>query len=340
MPPTNLSTFDRIINIHQSFKLQQVVALNKEMLNAQLRQNQKLNILNNQLAEANNINKQLLLNQIAELKREEEQRFYKSLAFNCLEIIEMLEKIDDNILQVYFVQTYYEKLNSKLEQAKDTLEELSDKIQIKKYIERLSLIVDNSKASAFSNSFISQLSSLILDYQTTAAVFDKELNEFQGKIKAFKIPSPGLFGFNKKAMLKALSESFELETKFTNKQEEKKITLTNHKLNPLFAVVKTSFPHFDNIIDEITSIEDSFKIKFQPTLKPKADPLLKKAAQIIVLHQQGSTSLIQRKLKLGYNRAGRIIEQLEQAGVVGAFEGNNSREVKIKNADDLENLLR
>jgi len=58
-----------------------------------------------------------------------------------------------------------------------------------------------------------------------------------------------------------------------------------------------------------------------------------------VLHQQGSTSLIQRKLKLGYNRAGRIVDQLEAAGVVGPFEGSKAREVLIQDEVSLERLL-
>lgn len=69
------------------------------------------------------------------------------------------------------------------------------------------------------------------------------------------------------------------------------------------------------------------------------DPLFDDAARLIVLHQQGSTSLIQRKLKLGYNRAGRIIDQLEAAGVVGAFEGSKAREVLIRDENSLEQLL-
>jgi S-DNA-T family DNA segregation ATPase FtsK/SpoIIIE len=69
------------------------------------------------------------------------------------------------------------------------------------------------------------------------------------------------------------------------------------------------------------------------------DPLFDEAARLIVLHQQGSTSLIQRKLKLGYNRAGRIVDQLEAAGVVGAFEGSKAREVLIQDEVSLERLL-
>ncbi len=70
------------------------------------------------------------------------------------------------------------------------------------------------------------------------------------------------------------------------------------------------------------------------------DDLFEEAARIIVLHQQGSTSLLQRKLKLGYNRAGRIIDQLEAIGVIGPFEGSKAREVKIKDQASLEQFLK
>jgi S-DNA-T family DNA segregation ATPase FtsK/SpoIIIE len=70
------------------------------------------------------------------------------------------------------------------------------------------------------------------------------------------------------------------------------------------------------------------------------DPLFDDAARLIVLHQQGSTSLIQRKMKLGYNRAGRLIDQLEAAGIVGPFEGSKAREVLINDQYALEQLLR
>ncbi len=70
------------------------------------------------------------------------------------------------------------------------------------------------------------------------------------------------------------------------------------------------------------------------------DDLFEDAARIVVSTQQGSTSLIQRKLKLGYNRAGRIIDQLEAAGIVGPFEGSKAREVKIKDEVSLEQILR
>jgi len=69
------------------------------------------------------------------------------------------------------------------------------------------------------------------------------------------------------------------------------------------------------------------------------DALFEDAARMIVQHQSGSTSLIQRKLKLGYNRAGRIIDQLEAARIVGPFEGSKARQVLVKDEFSLEEIL-
>lgn len=70
------------------------------------------------------------------------------------------------------------------------------------------------------------------------------------------------------------------------------------------------------------------------------DELFEEAARMIVRHQHGSTSLLQRKLKLGYNRAGRLIDQLEAAGIVGPFEGSKAREVLFHDEYSLEQYLR
>ncbi len=69
------------------------------------------------------------------------------------------------------------------------------------------------------------------------------------------------------------------------------------------------------------------------------DAMFKQAAEVIVIAQQGSASLIQRKLKLGYNRAGRIIDQLEAAGIVGPFEGSKARQVYVPDMIALEQLF-
>lgn len=70
------------------------------------------------------------------------------------------------------------------------------------------------------------------------------------------------------------------------------------------------------------------------------DAMFEDAARLLVATQQGSTSLIQRKMKLGYNRAGRIVDQLEAAGIVGPFEGSKARQVLIPDEYSLEQLLK
>ncbi len=86
-------------------------------------------------------------------------------------------------------------------------------------------------------------------------------------------------------------------------------------------------------IDENADIEEDFDIG-------ERDSMFDEAAHIVVTHQQGSASLLQRKLKLGYNRAGRIIDQLEKAGVIGPFEGSKARKVLIKDSVSLEQFLK
>jgi S-DNA-T family DNA segregation ATPase FtsK/SpoIIIE len=71
----------------------------------------------------------------------------------------------------------------------------------------------------------------------------------------------------------------------------------------------------------------------------KKDSLFNDAARLVVAHQQGSTSLIQRKFSIGYNRAGRIIDQLEAAGIVGQFEGSKARQVLFPDEYSLEQYL-
>ena len=81
---------------------------------------------------------------------------------------------------------------------------------------------------------------------------------------------------------------------------------------------------------------ESMDLDFDPS---ERDPMFREAAEVVVNAQQGSASLLQRKLKLGYNRAGRLIDQLEHAGVVGPFEGSKARQVLIQDITSLDRLL-
>ncbi len=90
-------------------------------------------------------------------------------------------------------------------------------------------------------------------------------------------------------------------------------------------------------LPEYAEEQDEKETDFDPA---ERDSLFEDAARLIVQTQQGSTSLLQRKLKLGYNRAGRIIDQLEAAGIVGGFEGSKARDVKVANEMALEQFLK
>lgn len=106
----------------------------------------------------------------------------------------------------------------------------------------------------------------------------------------------------------------------------------------------------ENICDFIGSQEGYSEPYYLPSLQDKnsnveqydpsdRDPLFEEAARLIVRHQQGSVSLIQRRLKVGYARAGRIVDELENAGIIGPFDGSKARQVLIESEADLERII-
>ncbi|MHC1707653.1 MAG: DNA translocase FtsK [Bacteroidales bacterium] len=103
-----------------------------------------------------------------------------------------------------------------------------------------------------------------------------------------------------------------------------------------FIGVQQGFPHAFHLPEYFEEGDDN-KGDFDSSDR---DEMFEEAARMIVQYQQGSTSLLQRKLKLGYNRAGRIMDQLEAAGIVGPSEGSRPREVRIKDIHHLEQFLR
>lgn len=91
-----------------------------------------------------------------------------------------------------------------------------------------------------------------------------------------------------------------------------------------------------HLLPEYTPEQSSDSEEFDPDSR---DDLFDKAARLVVEFQQGSTSLIQRKFSIGYNRAGRIVDQLEAAGIVGPYEGSKARQVLFKDLLSLEQFL-
>ena len=112
-------------------------------------------------------------------------------------------------------------------------------------------------------------------------------------------------------------------------------------------------PEVENIVSHI-AVQQSYLSAFELPDPPmeasegsgaadvdmnKLDPMLKEAAQLIITHQQGSTSLIQRKFSIGYNRAGRIMDQLERIGVVGPAQGSKPRDVLVQTGVELDMIM-
>ncbi|MFB0908377.1 MAG: DNA translocase FtsK, partial [Spirosomataceae bacterium] len=91
------------------------------------------------------------------------------------------------------------------------------------------------------------------------------------------------------------------------------------------------------LLPEFVGDDESSSLDFNPN---ETDVLFEEAARLLVASQQGSTSLIQRKMKIGYNRAGRIVDQLESAGILGPFEGSKAREVLVKTIEELSEVLK
>jgi len=123
------------------------------------------------------------------------------------------------------------------------------------------------------------------------------------------------------------SDLLRLQCAFVDTPEIDKITDFIH--------AQQSYPSA-HILPEIEDDSGGELEEFDPDAK---DELFDKAARLIVEFQQGSTSLIQRKFSIGYNRAGRIIDQLEAAGIVGPYEGSKARQVLIKDMMTLEQIL-
>jgi len=124
------------------------------------------------------------------------------------------------------------------------------------------------------------------------------------------------------------SDLLRLQCAFIDTPEIEKITDYVHS--------QQSYPSaylLPEIEDDASGVDTE---NFDPDSK---DELFDKAARLIVEYQQGSTSLIQRKFSIGYNRAGRLIDQLEASGIVGPYEGSKARQVLIKDLNTLEQIL-
>ena len=132
---------------------------------------------------------------------------------------------------------------------------------------------------------------------------------------------------------------FKTEKKFKNNDVNNKTSYaepTNETSNNFIPNIEFTELQKEQLFDFFVKHEEQERDEIY--LK-KLDDLFAESARLVVKHQQGSTSLIQRKFSIGYNRSVRIIEQLEEAGIVGPFEGSKARQVLIADEHSLEQIL-
>ncbi len=130
-------------------------------------------------------------------------------------------------------------------------------------------------------------------------------------------------------LLSTGSDLIRLQCAFVDTPEVERITD--------FIGSQRSYPQAFQLPEYVGDESEGGKGELDPS---ERDAMFNEAAKVIVTHQQGSASLLQRKLKLGYNRAGRIVDQLEAVGIIGPFEGSRAREVLIKDLASLEQFLK
>jgi Ftsk gamma domain/HNH endonuclease len=137
-------------------------------------------------------------------------------------------------------------------------------------------------------------------------------------------------------------ESYVKQETITPSQVEEEITIEPFKIDIPEVNNSTLSEERKNELIEILAEEGLKNVSISESYDfdvLNKDPLFEDAARLIVSSQAGSTSLLQRRLKLGYNRAGRLMDQLESAGIVGINKGSSAREVLIKSETDLQNYF-
>ena len=234
---------------------------------------------------------------------------------------------------IYPIKSYIEDnkkyLNENLDKYKSTLELLeisypfieSENLQSHKSILRIIDATDINENCINYNLIFSSKDELTFDveYSRQLANWKLELNKYEKILtkKGKKYNSDETF-INLKKCISA-SERI-INSDLSNSNKKALLNDRNNKIKNGEDLDDYSIDNSEDIIDE--------------------DGLLDKAALIVVKHQSGSNSLIQRKLRLGYNHAGRIIDQLEAVGIVGPFEGSKARKVLVRDEMELEVLLK
>ncbi len=401
-----LSNFDRGVSIFVAANSYKSRRLNEDILAQQYENNQQLSALRREIHESNEISKQILQNQLKAEENKEIQRFYKALSFNLSETLELISKIDDDLILYYVTTNFYEKIRLNIIEANDNLEEILDKTFTKKLLDNLNSLKNKADLSSndFNQSALSKIDHLISDFKKeekrissikkpslelieikrnrvnilrTISIVILGLTTLLGVLISLGVlfssgPIPmiifllltSVFGIPFYMLLKKernwrneydkfIKEQKEnriqfdtnlnrLNTEYHNKMLEEKENLLNHPLYDAIMEINERHPDFEKWISSVNEIETTFANKWgltdiqdQNKGKNKLDSSFFEAARLVVQNQLGSPSLLQRKMKCGFNKANRLIKQLEENGVISEENGVNPRKILFANLVEL-----
>lgn len=337
-----------LLEIYKVYSLEKIAALNKQNLAMQYEQCGQLVALQKQLKAANSTSREILRNQVKELERQEKVRYFKNLIFNINEVVEKLENIDDNAFCYYVCSGLLTPMSYLSKECLDGLEDLQDKGYAKQVIKRIESLQLNM--NTLSGIYIDSCWHKYDDLKVKNNSLDinkriKELEINKGKIeeeiKQLQQELAGLFSF-------FMSNTKKERYNHTIEVKKEKISCICEELdalniekmnisqqfNEVYQHVTLCRPGWEKEIDEMTCF-----LPKQPSKKESLDSFFEEVARFVVKSQTASTSMIQRKFSIGYNRAGRIMDQMEREGIVGPADGSKPRLVLVDNLDVLEQII-
>ncbi len=180
-----MTNIDRILNIHQSYSLKKVSDLNKQILIAQYAQTEQISKLEKEMKASNDISREILYNQLHELKHKETLRYYKDLAFSMNDAVSIIEKTDNQLLSLFLCDLYLSVIEDCVQNAKSNLEEIADK----EYCERIKERIETLKCNAIKSEadYLQSDFKKMLNCKNDFEIQSKELRKLYYKLEAAKI---------------------------------------------------------------------------------------------------------------------------------------------------------
>lgn len=344
-----------LLDGYKVYSLEKIAALNKQSLAMQYEQCGQLVALQNQLKAANSTSREILRNQVKELERQEKVRYSKNLIFNMNELVEKLDNIDDDAFYYYVCSVLLTPMIFLSKECLSSLEALQDKGFAKQVLKKIDSLQQkkNYLRGIYIDSCWARYEELkeknnsidadnkIKKLEITKRTIDEEIKRLQkelGGIFSFLISKSKKEQYNKTIDDKREQISCICEEIDALNIEKTKLS---QQYNEAYQQVTISRTGWENEINEMMSfLPKQPSMPKQPSKRKSLDVLFEEVAEFVVLNQLCSTSMIQRKFSLGYNRAARIADQLEKEGIVGPANGGNPRLVLIEDLKALEHILK